>query len=81
MIQIPGCVLSLSLVPVIVIFTKFDALYTVAFGELRDQGMRSEEALAMVPQQAEQMFKDKDYYGRLQATVFPPRNCVCMGGE
>ena len=67
--------------PVIAIFTKFDALYTVAFSELVEQGMRSEEALAMVPQQAEQMFKDKDFHGILQSTKFPPKNFVCMGGE
>ena len=76
-----GCALSLSSVPVIAIFTKFDALHTVAFSELTEQGMRSEEALAIAPQQAEQMFKDRDYYGMLQATEFPPRNFVCMGGE
>ena len=67
--------------PVIAIFTKFDALHTVAFGELRDQGMGIQEALAMAPKQAEQIFKDKDYYGMLQATEFPPKNFVCMGGE
>jgi hypothetical protein len=53
-------------VPVIAIFTKFDALHTVAFSELTEQGMGSEEALALAPQQAGQMFKDNDYYGMLQ---------------
>ena len=76
-----GRALILSSVPVIAIFTKFDALHTVAFSELTEQGMGSEEALAIAPQRAEQMFKDKDYYGRLQAKAFPPRNCMCMGGE
>jgi hypothetical protein len=76
-----GCALSLSSVPVIAIFTKFDALHTVAFSELTEQGMGSEEALALAPQQAGQMFKDNDYYGMLQATKFPPRSFVCMGGE
>jgi hypothetical protein len=68
-------------VPVIAIFTKFDALHTVAFGELRAQGKGIQEALAMAPKQAEEMFKDNNYYGMLQATEFPPRSCVCMGGE
>ena len=76
-----GYALSLSSVPVIAIFTKFDALHTVAFGELREQGKGIQEALAMAPKQAEQMFKDKNYYGMLQATEFPPKNFLCVGGE
>ena len=73
--------LSLSLVPVIAIFTKFDALHTVAFGELREQGKGIQEALAMAPKHAEQVFKNNDYCGMLQAKEFPPKNFVCMGGE
>ena len=76
-----GCALSLPLVPVIAIFTKFDALRTIAFGELRQQGKGIQEALAMAPKQAEEMFKSNDYYGMLQATKFPPKNFVCMDGE
>ena len=67
--------------PVIVVFTKFDALHTVAFGELRAQGKGIQEALAMAPKQAEQLFESKDYCGMLQATLFPPKDFVYMGGE
>ena len=67
--------------PVIAVFTKFDALHTVAFGELRGQGKGIQEALAMSPKHAEEMFRKNDYYGMLQAMEFPPRNFVCMSGE
>ena len=76
-----GCALSLPSVPVIAIFTKFDALHTVAFGELRDQGKGVRDAVAMAPKQAEHMFENGDYCGMLQATEFPPKSFVCMAGE
>ena len=67
--------------PVIVIFTKFDALHAVAFGELREQGMSIREAVALAPEHAKEIFKRNDYYSRVQAMKFPPRNFICMGGE
>lgn len=67
--------------PVIAIFTKCDALRTLAFGELTDQGKGVREAKAMASRRAEQMFEENDYYGMLQAKTFPPRKCVCMSGE
>jgi len=68
-------------VPVIAIFTKFDALHIIAFGELREQGKGMKEARAMAPEHAEQIFRENDYYGMLQGKEFPPRKCVCMSGE
>ena len=67
--------------PVIAIFTKFDALHTVAFGELREQGKVIQEAVAMAPKHAEEIFKRNDYCGMLRGKEFPPKNIVCMGGE
>ncbi|KAF8551834.1 GTP-binding protein [Imleria badia] len=67
-------------VPVIAIFTKFDALHTVAFGELREQGKGIQEALGLASKHAEWIFKNNDYYGMLQAKEFPPKDFVCMGG-
>jgi len=68
-------------VPVIAVFTKFDALHTIAFGELMEQGKGVKEALTMAPEHAEQIFKENDYYGMLQAKKFPPKDFVCMSGE
>ena len=77
----PCYLLSLSSVPVIVVFTKFDALHAVAFGELREQGMSIREATALAPEHAKEIFKRNSYYSRVQAMKFPPRNFICMGGE
>ena len=81
MISYPCDSLSLSSVPVIVIFTKFDALHAVAFGELRDQGRGIQEAVVMAPKHAEEIFKNNDYYRMLQGKEFPSKNFVCMGGK
>jgi hypothetical protein len=67
-------------VPVIVVFTKFDALHAVAFGELREQGMSMKKAAALAPEHAKEIFKRNGYYSMVQAMTFPPRNFICMGG-
>ena len=77
----PCYLLSMSSVPVIVVFTKFDALHAVAFGELREQGRSIQEAGALAPEHAKEIFKRNGYYNRVQAMKFPPRNFICMGGE
>ena len=77
----PYYLLSLLSVPVIVVFSKFDALHAVAFGELREQGMSMKKAAALAPEHAKEIFKRNDYYSRVQAMKFPPRNFICMGGE
>lgn len=67
--------------PVIAVFTKFDALHATALGELVEQGMRYEEAGAMCPKHAEEIFKNNDYCGMLQKMEFPPKGSVCMESE
>ncbi|KAI9566334.1 hypothetical protein HD554DRAFT_2174521 [Boletus coccyginus] len=67
-------------VPVIAIFTKFDALHTIAFGELQEQGKGMREARDMAAKHAEEIFRRNDYYGMLQGKAFLPRNFVCMTG-
>ncbi|KAN0082400.1 hypothetical protein V8E55_008195 [Tylopilus felleus] len=67
-------------VPVIVVFSKFDALHAVAFGELREQGMSMKKAAALAPEHAKEIFKRNGYYSMVQAMTFPPRNFICMGG-
>ncbi|KAI9568658.1 hypothetical protein HD554DRAFT_2204900 [Boletus coccyginus] len=63
-------------VPVIAIFTKFDALHTIAFGELIEQGKGMREARDMAAKHAEEIFRRNDYYGMLQDKAFPPRKFV-----
>ncbi|KAG2112515.1 hypothetical protein DEU56DRAFT_749315, partial [Suillus clintonianus] len=43
-------------IPVIVIFTKFDALYDVAFARLRKEGKSRTDAKALAPRHAEETF-------------------------
>ncbi|KAG2131590.1 GTP-binding protein [Suillus bovinus] len=47
---------SQSSVPVIVLFTKFDALYDEAYGQLRSMGKSMEEAEELAPKHAEESF-------------------------
>ncbi|KAG2746335.1 hypothetical protein P692DRAFT_20836132, partial [Suillus brevipes Sb2] len=42
--------------PVIVLFTKFDALYDLAYSELKSKGASMEEAEALAPKHAEESF-------------------------
>ncbi|KAI9453277.1 GTP-binding protein [Boletus coccyginus] len=67
-------------VPVIAIFTKFDALHTIAFGELIEQGKGMREARDMAAKHAEEIFRRNNYCGMLQDKAFPPRSFVCMTG-
>ncbi|KAN0078029.1 hypothetical protein V8E55_010086 [Tylopilus felleus] len=67
-------------VPVIAIFTKFDALHAIAYRELRDQGISFHQAMALAPEHAKEVFKHNEYYGMLQGMKFPPRSLICMGG-
>ncbi|KAG2062870.1 hypothetical protein BDR04DRAFT_1235631, partial [Suillus decipiens] len=43
-------------IPVIVLFTKFDALYDTAYAELKSQGASMEEAEEQAPKRAEDLF-------------------------
>ncbi|KAI9567694.1 hypothetical protein HD554DRAFT_2023382 [Boletus coccyginus] len=68
-------------VPVIVVFTKFDALHTIAFGKLREQGKGMREARDMAPKHAEEIFRRNDCYGMLQNKKFPPKGFMRMSGK
>ncbi|KAN0082520.1 hypothetical protein V8E55_008315, partial [Tylopilus felleus] len=61
-------------VPVIAIFTKFDALHAIAYGELRDQHIGLREAVALAPEHAKEIFKCNEYYSMLQVMKFLPGN-------
>ncbi|KAG2114999.1 GTP-binding protein, partial [Suillus cothurnatus] len=43
-------------IPVIVLFTKFDALYEIAYAELRSKGVSREKAEELAPKHAEDSF-------------------------
>ena len=67
--------------PVIVVFTKCDALHVVAFQRLREQGKGVVEATVLAPKLAETVFEENGYYGMLQQQRFPPRHFVQLQSE
>ncbi|KDQ11475.1 hypothetical protein BOTBODRAFT_35346 [Botryobasidium botryosum FD-172 SS1] len=64
-------------VPVIAIFTKFDALDSVAFGALTAQGVPFKEAQKRAPKHAQVQF-DQDLLPLIKKVAHPPRAVVCL---
>jgi hypothetical protein len=84
MVLICHCVLSTDLqfsVPVIVLFTKFDALYDDEFAELISKGVSRKDAEALAPQHAKDTFANgpqlKLLYNR-KGNQRPPRCHICL---
>ncbi|KAF7970945.1 hypothetical protein HWV62_22519 [Athelia sp. TMB] len=67
-------------VPVIVIFTKFDAMDDKAFAELLNQGFSDDAARVQAPSHALTMF-EKDIKNILYETEYPPKGHVLLRGE
>ena len=66
--------------PVVVIFTKFDALEDMCYNKLILQGKNHQEAEAAIHEFANKTFQD-EYLSRVLATDFPPKAYVCLGGN
>ncbi|KDQ10840.1 hypothetical protein BOTBODRAFT_474698 [Botryobasidium botryosum FD-172 SS1] len=64
-------------VPVIAIFTKFDALDAAAFSTLMDQGVPLEEAQKQAPEHAQAQF-NQDLLPLVEQLAHPPRAVVCL---
>src|SRR5882757_6006440 len=67
-------------VPVIAVFTKFDALWDDAFGELKEAGLTRMEIKRMVPEKAKEIFTNMRIWDRLRETQYPPKDWVCLAG-
>src|SRR5216684_4830737 len=67
-------------VPVITVFTKFDALWDDAFGELKESGKSRMEIKEMVPEKAKEIFAKMKIWDRLRETRYPPKDCVYLAG-
>ncbi|KAF8452696.1 hypothetical protein L210DRAFT_3384812 [Boletus edulis BED1] len=69
-------------VPVIVLFTKFDALLPVALGKLAptDRRLPLQERLSKAEPLIEEIFGRADIWGRLSRLKYPPRSFVRIGG-
>jgi hypothetical protein len=67
-------------VPVVLIFTKFDALVDMCYNKLRSQGKDHQEAENAVHELAKKTFQD-EYLSRVLATDFPPKTYICLAGK
>ena len=66
--------------PVVLIFTKFDALENKCYNKLRYQGKDHQEAKSAMPELANKIFQD-EYLPRVLDTEFPPKTYVCLAGN
>jgi hypothetical protein len=67
-------------VPVVLIFTKFDALQHKSYSKLRGQGMSHQEAKNKMNELANKTFQD-EYLPRVLGAKFPPKAFVCLSGN
>jgi hypothetical protein len=70
----------ISQVPVVLIFTKFDALEDKCYSKLREQGKSHQEAKNELPELANKIFQN-EYLSRIENTEFPPKTYVCLAGD
>jgi len=66
-------------VPVVLIFTKFDALEDMCYGKLRGQGKSHEEASIQMLELANKTFQ-QEYLLRILKAEFPPKTYICLAG-
>ncbi|KAG1894749.1 uncharacterized protein F5891DRAFT_1194905 [Suillus fuscotomentosus] len=69
---------SQSSVPVIVVFTKFDALYDVAYSQLRREGKSLKDTRELAQKRAEETFPDGPQLKFLKGVRWPPKGHVCL---
>ena len=67
-------------VPVIAVFTKFDALWDNAFGQLKESGLTRMENKRMVPEKAKEIFTNMKIWDRLCETQYPPKDYIYLAG-
>ena len=66
------------LVPVVVVFTKCDALWATAFGKLRrdERKLPPKEQFMGVREYAKEVLRDNTAWERLKTRQYPPKDCV-----
>jgi len=68
-------------VPVIAVFTKFDALWDDAYEQLKDSGLSRSESKRKAPEFAKTMFAKARIWDRLCENQYPPKGHVYLAGE
>ncbi|KAG2038266.1 era-like GTP-binding protein [Suillus americanus] len=69
---------SQSSVPVMLLFTKFDALYDVEFSQLREKGISWKDAKNLAPKYAEESFTNGPQLRFFSDVRWPPKCHVCL---
>ncbi|OAX33231.1 hypothetical protein K503DRAFT_775825 [Rhizopogon vinicolor AM-OR11-026] len=67
-----------SSVPVIAVFTKFDALWDDAYAQLKESGLTRMESKRMAPEKAKEIFTNMKIWDRLRQTQYPPKDYVYL---
>jgi len=67
-------------VPIVLIFTKFDALADKCYNKLRYQGKDHQEAKTAMHELAKKTFRE-EYLPRVLDAEFPPKTFVCLAGN
>jgi hypothetical protein len=74
--------MAFASVPVIAVFTKFDALSSVALGQLRKiPGLTRKDIFEGTPKRVEEIFTNANIWGRLCETRHPPKDCVRLASK
>ena len=71
---------SFSAVPVVAIFTKFDALEDVAYGKLTKEGVSQDDAVKQTADRAVADF-ERQYLPLFENLKFPPKGRVYLRGN
>ena len=64
--------------PVVVVFSKCDALLAAAFGKLKqdERKLPSEEQLVKMEEYVKEMLRESTAWERLKMQQYPPKDCV-----
>jgi hypothetical protein len=74
--------MAFASVPVIAVFTKFDALSSVALGQLRKTpGLTRKDIFEGTPKRVEQIFANALIWDRLCKTQHPPKDYVRLASK
>jgi hypothetical protein len=74
--------MAFASVPVIAVFTKFDALSAVALGELKKTpGLTRKDIFEMTPERVDEIFANANVWGQLCETQHPPKDYVRLASK
>jgi hypothetical protein len=80
--EMTDSMMALASVPVIAVFTKFDALLAVARRELkRTPGLTREDLFERTPKRVEEIFASANIWDRLCETRHPPKDYVRLSSK